>query len=256
MSTRYLRFLARLLPLSLLALLSGCATAPGRTSSDDPWQGMNRGIYKFNDTVDRVALKPAAKTYQKITPRWFRTGVSNFFNNLGTPWTIANEVLQGKPQLAAHQTSRFVLNTVGGLGGVIDVASKLELEAHDEDFGQTLAVWGVPSGPYLVLPAFGPSTLRDGFGRVPDYLSNPTRHADIPWETKTGLTTLDLLQTRESLLSLDDTLKQAFDPYGVMRDAWLQRREYLIFDGSPPVEDLGDMELDDEPADEPPADTK
>jgi phospholipid-binding lipoprotein MlaA len=207
---------------------------------------MNRGIYKFNDALDRAAVKPATKAYQKITPNWFRTGVRNFFTHLETPWTIVNQVLQGKPQLAAQDTSRFVLNTVVGLGGLINVSSKLGLEDHDEDFGQTLAVWGVPSGPYLVLPGFGPSTLRDGVGRVPDFLSNPTRYGDIPWETKTVMTTLDVLQTREGLLSLDEAMQQAYDPYGLMRDAWLQRREYVIFDGNPPAEDLGEADLDAE----------
>ncbi len=227
------------------ATLTGCATAPGRTTSDDPWQSMNRGIYKFNDTVDRAAIKPVAKGYQKVTPDWMRTGISNFFNHLDTPWTIVNQLLQGKPQLMAQDTARFVLNTVVGLGGFIDVASKLELEAHDEDFGQTLAVWGAPSGPYLVLPVFGPSTLRDGIGRVPDYLSKPTRHADIPWETDLGLSALDVLQTREGLFSVEETLDQAFDRYGIMRDAWIQRREYLVYDGNPPAPELEeDMDAD------------
>ncbi|MGE0113722.1 MAG: VacJ family lipoprotein [Steroidobacteraceae bacterium] len=231
-------------------LLGACTTAPGRTASDDPWQGMNRSIYKFNDAVDRAAIKPVAKGYQKITPGWMRTGISNFFNHLETPWIMVNEVLQGKPQLMAQDVCRFVLNTIVGLGGFIDVAQKLELGAHDEDFGQTLAVWGVPSGPYLMLPFFGPSTVRDGFGRVPDYYARPTRYADIPWETSTAITALEVIQTREQLLSVEDTLNQAYDKYGVMRDAWLQRREYLIYDGNPPESSLEDMDLGDEPAGE------
>ena len=235
----------RLFPFVLLLGLfafsiSGCATAPGRTQSDDPWSGFNRGVYQVNDAADRAVIKPVTKGYQKITPRWLRKGVSNFFTNLGTPWVMVNELLQGKPKLMAQDTCRLVLNTVVGLGGFIDVAGKLELAAHDEDFGQTLAVWGIPSGPYLVLPGFGPSTVRDGIGRIPDWFGRPLRYANLAWETDAGITTLDVVQTRESLLGVDDTLQNAYDPYGVMRDAWMQRREYLVYDGNPPAPNLED----------------
>lgn len=246
-----LRCSSRLLFLSILlsaALLGGCATAPGRTTTEDRWEGMNRSIYKFNDAVDRAALKPVAKGYQKITPQWLRTGVRNFFNHLETPWVMVNEGLQGKPQLMAQEACRFVLNTIVGLGGFIDVAGKLELGGHDEDFGQTLAVWGVPSGPYLMLPIFGPSTVRDGFGRVPDYYSSPARYAEIPWETKTGLTTLDVVSGREALFNSEGALDQAYDRYGVIRDAWLQRREYQIYDGDPPPPEVEEDDAADEPA--------
>lgn len=227
-------------------LLGGCASTPGRTTSEDPWQGMNRGIYKFNDAVDRAALKPVTRGYQKITPQWLRTGIRNFFNHLEMPWVMVNEALQGKPQLVAQDTCRFVLNTVVGLGGFIDVAGRLELNAHDEDFGQTLAVWGVPSGPYVMLPFFGPSTVRDGVGRVPDYYSNPVRYANIPWETRTGLTTLDVLQTREGLFDAEESVSAAYDRYGILRDAWLQRREYLIYDGEPPATTPADLDVVEE----------
>jgi phospholipid-binding lipoprotein MlaA len=230
-----------------LVMLGGCATAPGRTTRDDPWQGINRGIYKFNDAVDRAALKPVAKGYQKITPDWMRTGVRNFFHHLETPWTMVNEVLQGKPKDMAQDACRFVLNTIVGLGGFIDVAGKLDLSAHDEDFGQTLAVWGVPSGPYLMLPVFGPSTVRDGIGRVPDYYSNPSRYADIPWEANTGLSVVDIVQSRAALLSTESAVSGAYDRYGVIRDAWLQNREYVIYDGNPPADAEMDVP-DDSPA--------
>ena len=232
------------------ALLGACTTTPGRTTTDDPWQGMNRGIYKFNEAIDRAALKPVAKGYRAITPQWFRTGTKNFFNNLKTPWTMANELLQGKPQLMAQDTCRFVFNSIVGLGGVIDVAGKFELNAHDEDFGQTLAVWGVPSGPYLMLPFLGPSTVRDGAGRVPDYFGSPQRYADIPWEVKTGLSVLEIVQLRETLLSTEDALGQAYDKYGLIRDAWLQRREYQIYDGNPPEEPAVDDAPDADPTDD------
>lgn len=233
-----------LLILLATALLGGCATVPGRTTNHDPLEKFNRGVYRFNDVVDRAALKPIAKGYQKVTPGWARTGVSNFFSNLGTPWVMVNELLQGKPKLMLQQTGRFIVNTVAGIGGLFDVASNLHLPQQDEDFGQTLAVWGVPSGPYLVLPFFGPSSLRDGFGRVPDYYARPTTWADIPWETKTGLSVLDVIQRREALLSVDGTLNSVYDPYGVLRDVWVQRREYVIFDGNPPEEPIADDSMD------------
>jgi phospholipid-binding lipoprotein MlaA len=242
------KFVALLLrPALLLSLLTlgACAIQPGRTQSSDPWVGYNRGMYKVNDAIDRATFKPVAKGYQKITPKWLRTGISNFFTNLGTPWVMVNELLQGKPKLMAQDTCRLVLNTVVGLGGFIDVAGKLDMEKHDEDFGQTLATWGVPSGPYVVLPLVGPSTVRDGFGRVPDYFARPQRYADIDWKTSTAVTAVDVTQTRESLLDLDATLQQTFDPYAFVRDAWMQRREYLIYDGNPPAESLEDEFKDD-----------
>ena len=246
MSCRFMPFsLLRLLALLLgVNLLGACATMPGRTTTDDPWQGVNRGVYKFNEAVDRATFKPIAKGYRAITPQWFRTGTRNFFGNLKTPWTMTNELLQGKPRLMAQDTCRFVLNTIVGMGGVIDVAGKLELSAHDEDFGQTLAVWGVPSGPYLMLPFLGPSTIRDGAGRVPDYFGSPQRYANIPWEASTALSALELIQLRATLLSTEDTLGQAYDKYGIIRDAWLQHREYAIYDGNPPSEPVVDDEAD------------
>jgi len=231
-----MNFKPALLLLSFIALLlTGCATAPGRTVSTDPWQSVNRGIYKVNDGLDRAAIKPVAKAYRQITPQVIRTGVSNFFSNLGTPWTMVNQLLQAKPKLMAQDGCRFVINTIVGLGGFIDVADRMNLERHDEDFGQTLAVWGVPSGPYVVLPLLGPSTLRDTVGRVPDYLTRPTRNIEMNWEADTTLTSMEIIQKRESLLHLDDTLSKAYDPYGLVRDSWLQRREFVVFDGAPPI---------------------
>ena len=234
--------------LTCVLFIGGCATAPGRTSTDDPWQGFNRRIYKFNDVVDRATLKPVAQGYRKITPQWMRTGVNNFFNNLKLPWTMVNDLLQGKPREMAQNTCRLMLNTTVGLGGFIDVAGRLDLNKQDEDFGQTLAVWGVPSGPYLVLPFLGPSTVRDGFGRVPDYYGGPVRYVQIPWETRAAISALDVVQTREKLLVVDDTLNQAYDKYGVMRDAWLQRREYQIYNGNPPPPKFEEEYMD--PADD------
>ncbi len=227
--------LPRIACILMLLSLGACATAPGRTRTDDPWQGYNRTMYKINDTVDRATLKPVTKGYQKITPSWMRTGVRNFFANLGTPWVMVNELLQGKPKAFAQETGRLVINSTLGLAGFIDVATKMNLEAHDEDFGQTLAVWGVPSGPFVTLPVFGPSTVRDGLGRIPDFLANPTRQADLKSTERIALTAADVIQTRESLLSLDSTIAEAYDPYAFVRDAWTQRRVFKIYDGNPPV---------------------
>ncbi len=227
-----------LITLLVAVSLIGCASVPARTTGNDPFQGMNRRVYRFNESIDRNALKPMATAYQHVTPNWMRTGVHNFFTHLGIPWTITNELLQGKPQLMAQDTCRFVLNTVVGIGGFIDVAGKLELDSHDEDFGQTLAVWGVPSGPFLILPLLGPSSLRDAAGLAPDYLARPTQQISLPWQTSTAINMLNLVQTREALLSVDDALKGVFDPYGVVRDVWLQRREYLIYDGNPPITEI------------------
>jgi len=204
---------------------------------------MNRGIYAFNDTLDRYAVKPAAKGYKAVTPNWIRARLGQFFLNLGYPATMINQLLQGKPALFAQDTGRFITNTTLGLAGFFDVADRMGMPAHEEDFGQTLAVWGVPSGPYFVLPFYGPSTARDAPGRVVGWFMSVPRYLDAPPAVDYGLKGLEAIDTRASLLSSEATLESAYDRYGVMRDAWLQRREYLIFDGAPPEETL---ELEDE----------
>ena len=224
--------------LAILLVAGGCATAPGRTLGNDPWEKANRGIYKFNDTLDRAALKPVAKGYVKITPRWFRAGVGNFFSNLSYPITAVNQFLQGKVGTGFHDSGRFLVNTTIGIGGLIDVATKMGLQANDEDFGQTLAVWGVGSGPFINLPFFGPSSLRDAPSRAVDYFMSPLTYIDQPWEAEWGERALDLIHSRSELLSLDPTLQRAFDPYAFVRDAWVQRREFAIYDGNPPAETL------------------
>jgi phospholipid-binding lipoprotein MlaA len=237
---------ARLLGLIVVLLIaSGCAT-PGRTTPSDPLKGLNRAVYKFNDTLDRAAVKPAAKGYRAITPRWFRTGVGHFFSNLVYPTTIINQLLQGKPGLSLKDTGRFLVNTTIGIGGLLDVATPLGLESHDEDFGQTLAVWGIGSGPFINLPLFGPSSLRDAPSRVVDYFTDPLTYVDLSTGADLGVRALDLLNARVELLSVDSTLRSTFDPYVFVRDAWAQQREFEIFDGDPPVEALEDFE--EEPA--------
>jgi phospholipid-binding lipoprotein MlaA len=232
---------------SILLLSAGCASTPGATRGDDPWQGMNRGLYKFNDTVDRATLKPVAKGYRKITPRWFRTGVGNFFANLSYPATIVNQFLQGKPGMGVRDTGRFLLNSTIGIAGLLDVATPLGLQSNDEDFGQTLAVWGVGSGPYVMLPFFGPSSVRDAPSRVFDYFLGPLTYMDVPWETVWAMRVLDIVHSRSELLPLDPTLERAYDPYAFIREAWVQQREFAIYDGDPPAETLEEdfMEEDD-----------
>jgi phospholipid-binding lipoprotein MlaA len=237
--------------LSVLALAAGCAATPGRTPvGEDPLEGFNRGVYKFNDTVDRAALKPVAKGYRKITPGFVRRGIGNFFANLEYPTTIVNQFLQGKALTGLKDTGRFLLNTTLGIGGLFDVATPIGLEAHDEDFGQTLAVWGVGSGPYITLPFFGPSTLRDAPSRIFDYFVDPLTYADVKWEIQWGERALKTIHGRAELLPLEGTLERTYDPYAFIRDAWLQRREFEIFDGNPPPETLDEEFLDEDFDDE------
>lgn len=234
----------RFLTIAILASISlaGCAST-GRRAAADPLEPMNRGIYKFNDALDRAALKPAAKGYVRITPSWFRTGVGNFFTNLAGPTTIINQVLQGKIVAAGQDTARFVINTTLGWGGVLDVASGAHLPQHEEDSGQTLGRWGVPAGPYLMLPFVGPATLRDAPARIADEFSRPLHwynRDNVRWSSL-GLNLLDM---RARMLPLDKTLDETYDRYGFIRDAYLQRRQYQVYDGDPPEEpmeeDFGD----------------
>ncbi len=237
---------SRLLAVFALGLaLSGCATAPGRTTADDPWEGLNRGIYRFNDVADRATLKPVARAYAKVTPNWMQTGVRNFFANLGYPTTIVNQLLQGKLGLALQDTGRLVINTVAGVGGLIDAASIGGLTANEEDFGQTLAVWGVPSGPYVTLPFLGPSSLRDAPSRIADYFTGVPRYVDVQWEAEWSARALEVVGFRADLLPVEAQIENVFDRYAFMRDAWAQRREYMIFDGRPP-----EPTFDDEPLEE------
>jgi len=233
---------------TLLLLAAGCAATPGRTLNDDPWEKMNRGIYKFNDTLDRAALRPVAKGYKAIAPQWVRSGVGNFFANITYPVTIVNQFLQGNGRLGLRDTGRFLVNSTIGVAGLVDVATRMGLEANREDFGQTLAKWGVGSGPYITLPFFGPSTLRDAPSRIVDYFTQPLSYADMSWESELGIRAIGIVHDRADLLSIDQTLRNAFDPYAFMRDAWIQQREFAIFDGNPPPEVLEEEEPMDEDA--------
>ncbi len=247
MSAAELRRL-RVVTLALLGLaLAGCMTT-STPDPADPLQSMNRGIYRFNDSIDRAALKPVAVAYRDHTPSWFRTGVGNFFQNLSTPGSAVNNLLQGKPVAAAQDTLRFVINTTLGWGGVLDVASGAGLPVHDEDLGQTLGKWGVPPGPYLMVPLLGPSTARDLPTRVATTVLQPLYWFDTG-NARWGSLALSIVDTRASLLPLDETLDGVYDKYGFIRNAYLQRRQFVVYDGNPPEDPLDD-EFPDEAADD------
>ena len=227
----------RLLALLCLAsCLGGCATT-GERSPADPLEPMNRGVYQFNDAIDRAALKPAAKAYRDYVPSLVQIGVGHFFTNLSYPGTILNQLLQGNLIAAGQDTARFVINTTLGWGGLFDVASGAHLPEHDEDLGQTLGKWGVPAGPYLTIPALGPSSLRDFPSSVATRFLEPLYWFDVG-NARWGSLALDLVDTRSRLLAIDPTLERVFDKYAFIRDAYLQRRQYLVYDGNPPEEPL------------------
>jgi phospholipid-binding lipoprotein MlaA len=223
-----------LLAIAALAVVSGCAALPGPAHKQDPWERYNRGMYAFNDAVDRQFLKPVAVTYVEGTPDFLREGVSNFFGNLQDLGTGANNLLQGKFAEGISDLGRFAFNSVVGIGGLWDVATPAGLEKHTEDFGQTLGWWGVPPGPYFVIPLLGPSTLRDAPARWVDPTFYKGRWIDNEAATW-SLTGLDIIGTRAQLLKAEKVLDEAaLDKYSFTRDAWLQRRRNHVYDGSPP----------------------
>lgn len=228
-------------------MLTGCATTAERRPQD-PWEPFNRGVYRFNDALDRGVLRPTAEVYKNSTPDWFQAGVGNFFKNLDGPGTIVNQLLQGKVREAGQDTWRFLFNLTFGLGGIIDVATIDGVPHHEEDLGQTLGWWGVPPGPYLMLPLLGPSTVRDAPSVVADRFFEPFYWYDYGNERWISLA-LSFIDRRARLLPFDQLITEAYDPYAFIRDAHLQRRQYLVFDGNPPEEPLEEFEdLEDESA--------
>lgn len=220
----------------LAGLLSACATTGGG-STRDPLEPLNRAIFGFNETFDQVLLKPVAEGYRAVLPEMVRTGVTNFFSNIEDVWIAANNLLQGKPENALQDVMRVAINTVIGLGGLIDVASDAGLEKHNEDFGQTLGRWGIGSGPYIVLPFLGASTLRDGIALVGvDTAVDPVWNLDhIP--TRNTLYSGRAVNNRANALDAARVIEEAaLDKYRFVRDAHLQRRRSLIYDGNPPRE--------------------
>jgi phospholipid-binding lipoprotein MlaA len=231
---------------------AGCVTLPPdqKKNPQDPWESWNRGVYKVNDKLDRAFAKPVAKTYVRFVPQPIRTGVSNVMSNLNTPTVMFNDALQGKFLAAANDLGRFVLNSTVGIAGLLDPATSAGLAKNDEDFGQTLGHWGVKPGPFVELPFLGPSDARDAPAKVVDAYTNPRQYIHNNW-VKYSLWGVDLIDRRAALLSLDDTVRKVFDPYAFIRDAYLQRRAYLVSDGA--VTD--EAPLEDPGADEPPANT-
>lgn len=217
--------------------LHGCATSPD-AHPRDPIESFNRGVFAFNDDVDRVVFKPAATAYRDLTPAFVRAGVGNFFNNLEDAWSFVNNLLQLKGVAAANSFMRVGVNTVMGIGGVLDIASEARIERHQEDFGQTLGWWGMAPGPYLVLPFFGPSTLRDAVAMPVDMKGSVISNVNDA-STRNTLRVLDLLDIRTGLLSVSTALDEvALDKYSFARDAFLQRRRNAVFDGEPPEESV------------------
>jgi len=216
-----------------IGVLGGCATA---NDPRDPLEPINRGIYKFNDGVDTMFLKPAAEVYQGVIPPVARTGVSNVFANVNDVVVALNNLLQGKFSEAASDVGRVLINTTAGLFGLFDVATPVGLEKHDEDFGQTLGYWGIGDGPYLVLPIIGPRNLRDTAGLVVDWQVDPVAQID-PARDRNQALGLRVVSRRAELLSASKLLSvAALDEYEFVRDAYIQRRHNLIHDGNPPRE--------------------
>jgi phospholipid-binding lipoprotein MlaA len=216
----------------LIASLMLFASVALQAQTNDPWRDTNERIFAFNDFFDRILVRPVATTYTTFVPRFARQGIGNFFSNLNDINVFVNDLLQLKFDAALSDSGRFAINTTLGIVGFIDVASDLGLQKNEEDFGQTLGFWGVESGPYVVLPVFGSSNVRDSFGLVLDTLFNPIQYHDEA-EVRLSLFVLQEIDTRASLLSLDELVSG--NRYLFFREAYLQRREYLVADGQ--VED-------------------
>ena len=210
--------------ISVAALLTGCATTSGPANPADPWESFNRSMYSFNDGLDTAVFKPVATAYQTVTPRVARQGVTNFFDNLGDAWSFVNNALQGQGEGAYNSIVRFTVNSTFGIGGLFDIASEAGIQRKRQDFGQTLGRWGVPTGPYVVLPLWGPSTVRDTAGMMVDGYGYPANHMeDVRW--RNSLYALRVVNTRANYLKAGDTLDSvALDKYSLMRDVYLRSR--------------------------------
>ena len=233
-----------------LLLLCGCATLPPGSKRDprDPWERFNRSSYKFNDALDRAVLKPVAKGYTHL-PQPVQTGMHNFFDNLDYPVTIVNDLLQGQLKPFFSDIGRFVLNTTLGLGGLFDPATPAGLQKNYRDFGQTLGKWGVPTGPYVVVPLFGPYDVRDGIGSVTvDYYANPRSY--LPFWPEVGVYAVRTVDHRSRLLPLDATLQSAYDPYAFVRSAYLQNRDFMVHGGQSRSEEEQEEKLMQEAGEE------
>lgn len=227
------RFKATLLALTLSALLGGCATSG---NPKDPIEGFNRAVFAFNEGLDTVLIKPVAQGYDAVLPTPVRTGVTNFFGNIADLFIGVNNLLQGKPDQALSDLGRVAINSTIGILGLFDVATEAGLEKHEEDFGQTFGRWGAGDGAYVVIPVFGPRTVRDTAGLVLDMAVDPVGSVDHV-ATRNALTGLRLIDTRADLLPADKVIEEAaLDKYAYVRDGYLQRRRNLVHDGNPPRE--------------------
>ncbi|MFM9969283.1 MAG: VacJ family lipoprotein [Burkholderiales bacterium] len=236
----------RLSILILVSAITGCASPGGHPQ--DPFEPFNRTMFSINETVDEAVLQPVARGYRAVLPELVRNGVSNFFSNLEDLWIGVNNFIQGKPADGVQDVARFVFNTSFGLFGLVDASTDFNLPKHNEDFGQTLGRWGADAGPYLVLPLFGPSNVRDAIGFAVDFKADVVRNiGHVP--TRNTLFTVRTVNTRANLLDIGRVAEEAaLDKYRFMRDAHFQRRRNLIYDGEPPRESgssalSGDMEI-------------
>jgi len=231
--------LIKILMLMSIALVTGCATTQQseNVARVDPFESMNRAVFTFNENADEYVIKPVAEAYQFVLPEFVRTGVTNFFSNIGDVFVAANNLLQGKPTDAANDIGRFLVNSTIGILGLFDVATDAGLEKNREDFGQTLGVWGVPSGPYVVLPLFGPSSVRDTVGLAVDIKTDFILNSNqLNHDQKVGSTVLRVVNQRANLLNASQLLEDAaFDKYSFLRDSYLQRRRSQVYDGNPPA---------------------
>ena len=242
------------LALLAVALLAGCAIAPPRT--DDPLQKVNRKVYAFNDRLDKAVLRPAAVGYRKITNPPVRRSVNNFFTNIEMPITVANDLLQARPSQALGNTGRFLINLTIGVGGIFDPATKMGLPLQTTDFGITLARWGVPEGDFLMLPLLGPSTMRDVWhypvdGYFFDPLSLIAKNQSFNFGQYYLPQVLYVVSMRSQLIDAEGFLQSAYDPYAFLRDAYRQRRLYMLYDGNPPADVIEKMQGVDQPGFDP-----
>ena len=231
MPTRIRPAMLRIATLCICALtLAACATVPpSERNARDPWQRMNRGIFKFNDAFDRAIAKPVARTYVRVLPQTIRTGVTNFFNNVTYPDVIVNALLQGQFKPFVRDTGRLVVNTTVGIGGILDPASRIGLALDDRDFGQTFGKWGIPTGPFLEVPFVGPSDVRDGIGRLADSYGEPWVYIKSRyWYWDYGTLLVYVVSERASVLPLTDLAEKTYDPYAFERNAYLQHRDFLV----------------------------
>lgn len=242
--TRRFRIAHSIVVAALAGALAACAVTPPR--HDDPLQHFNRKMFAFNRFADKVAIRPVAEAYVKVTGPKGRVLISNFFANLRTPITIVNEVLQGRPEPALQSTGRFLVNSTVGFLGFFDPASDMKLPPHPTDFGVTLAHWGVPEGPYLVLPLVGPTTLRDVWRLPVDSYFDPmgwySREHDLKWHAQYLPSTAYLVTLRASALPIDPMIDSSYDPYAFMRDAYRQHRLYQIYYGNPPLSAIEELQ--------------